>query len=73
MRFGLRFRLGFGLRFAGDGQRLGFGRFSLGRLGVKFLFEPNSTAFNADRKLSASYPAWLREIAMRAMRASRSS
>lgn len=43
--------------------------FSLGRLGVKFLFEPNSTAFNADRKLSASYPAWLREIAMRATRA----
>lgn len=43
--------------------------FSLGRLGVKFLFEPNSTAFNADRKLSASYPAWLREIATRATRA----
>lgn len=43
--------------------------FSLGQLGVKFLFEPNSTAFNADRKLSASYPAWLREIAARATKA----
>lgn len=43
--------------------------FSLGQLGVKFLFEPNSTAFNADRKLSASYPAWLREIADRATKA----
>lgn len=43
--------------------------FSLGQLGVKFLFEPNSTAFNADRKLSASYPSWLREIAARATKA----
>ena len=40
--------------------------FSLGQLGVKFLFEPNSTAFNADRRLSARYPDWLREIAARA-------
>lgn len=43
--------------------------FALGQLGVKFLFEPNSTAFNADRKLSASYPAWLREISARATQA----
>lgn len=43
--------------------------FSLGQLGVKFLFEPNSTAFNADRKLSASYPVWLREIAAQATKA----
>lgn len=43
--------------------------FALGQLGVKFLFEPNSTAFNADRKLSARYPAWLSEIATRATQA----
>lgn len=40
--------------------------FSLGRLGVMFLFEPNSTGFNTDRKLSSGYPVWLREIAERA-------
>jgi outer membrane protein OmpA-like peptidoglycan-associated protein len=33
------------------------------QLRVKFLFNPGSTTFWADPKVSASYPMWLREIA----------
>lgn len=40
--------------------------FTLGKLGVMFLFEPNSTAFNADTRVSGSYPDWLRTIAEQA-------
>lgn len=35
------------------------------RLAVKFLFRPGSTAFVPDRRLSASYPVWLSELAKR--------
>jgi outer membrane protein OmpA-like peptidoglycan-associated protein len=33
------------------------------QLGVKFLFNPGSTAFWSDAKVSGPYPMWLREIA----------
>ncbi|VTU38372.1 Outer membrane protein-associated (lipo)proteins [Variovorax sp. PBL-H6] len=33
------------------------------QLGVKFLFNPGSTAFWPDAKVSGAYPMWLREIA----------
>jgi len=33
------------------------------RLAVKFLFRPGSTAFWPDRRLTAQYPMWIREIA----------
>lgn len=36
-----------------------------GRLGVKFLFRPDSTAFWPDPAISGPYPTWLREIAQR--------
>lgn len=36
------------------------------RLAVKFLFKPGTTAFWPDRKISGSYPHWLKEIAKRA-------
>ena len=36
-----------------------------GRLSVKFLFRPNSTAFWPDPAISAAYPDWLRAIAER--------
>lgn len=33
------------------------------QLGVKFLFNPNSTVFWSEQKISGPYPMWLREIA----------
>ncbi|MBB3176075.1 OmpA family protein [Variovorax sp. Sphag1AA] len=33
------------------------------QLGVKFLFNPNSTGFWSEQKISGPYPMWLREIA----------
>ncbi len=36
-----------------------------GRLAVKFLFQPGSTAFWSDPAISGPYPTWLREIAQR--------
>ncbi len=36
-----------------------------GRVSVKFLFQPNSTAFWPDPAISAAYPDWLRAIAER--------
>jgi outer membrane protein OmpA-like peptidoglycan-associated protein len=36
-----------------------------GRLSVKFLFQPNSTAFWPDPTISGAYPDWLRAIAER--------
>ncbi|KPF71576.1 hypothetical protein IP69_06080 [Bosea sp. AAP35] len=38
---------------------------ALGRLGVMFLFQPNSTSFNADQRVSADYGKWVQEIAAR--------
>src|SRR5678815_3874907 len=32
-------------------------------LGVKFLFNPGSTQFWSDQKVSGAYPMWLRQIA----------
>jgi len=37
-----------------------------GRLAVKFVFRPGSTAFWPDRAISGPYPMWLRQIAQRA-------
>ncbi len=36
-----------------------------GRLAVKFVFRPGSTAFWPDRAISGPYPMWLRQIAAR--------
>ena len=36
-----------------------------GRLAVKFVFRPGSTAFWPDRTISGPYPMWLRQIAAR--------
>jgi hypothetical protein len=36
-----------------------------GRLAVKFVFRPGSTAFWPDRAISGPYPMWLRQIASR--------
>ena len=33
------------------------------QLGVKFLFNPNSTVFWSETRISGPYPMWLREIA----------
>ena len=37
-----------------------------GRLAVKFVFRPGSTAFWADPAISGPYPMWLRQIAAKA-------
>jgi outer membrane protein OmpA-like peptidoglycan-associated protein len=37
-----------------------------GRLGVMFLFEPGTTAFNAQTTVAANYASWLDEIAAQA-------
>jgi outer membrane protein OmpA-like peptidoglycan-associated protein len=37
--------------------------FEYNELGVKFLFNPGSTEFWADPKISGAYPMWLRQIA----------
>lgn len=37
-----------------------------GRLAVKFVFRPGSTAFWPDRAISGAYPMWIRQIARRA-------
>ena len=36
-----------------------------GRLAVKFVFRPSSTAFWPDKAISGPYPMWLRQIAAR--------
>ena len=36
-----------------------------GRLAVRFVFEPGSTAFLRDPQVSSQYPVWLRQIARR--------
>lgn len=41
------------------------GGLKLGRLGVLFLFEAGSTAFNDDARVSSHYPSWIGEIASR--------
>jgi outer membrane protein OmpA-like peptidoglycan-associated protein len=38
------------------------------RLAVKFLFRPGSTAFGTDRRITASYPMWINQIAQHTAR-----
>ncbi len=48
---------------AGEGIHFGM---ETNNLSVKFLFQPGSTEFLSDPKISASYPMWLRQIARQA-------
>lgn len=53
-----------------DAAREAFGRvvdygLSQNRLGLKLLFRPGSTAFVRDPGISAAYPMWLEEVALR--------
>lgn len=57
-----------------EAAREAFGRivdygFEAQRLSVKFLFTPNSARFGSDRRITAEYATWVKEIASRTAKA----
>ena len=51
------------------GQVIDFG-LSRQKLSLRFLFKPGSTAFVADKRLTAAYPMWVKQVATRAAKQS---